>query len=87
MVIEYLHDLDIVYRDLKPENLMIDKDGNIKLIDFGFAKKLNQRTYSNVGTLEFKAPEILCRSNGYGKMVDIWALGVLLYEMLECGFS
>ena len=56
---EYLHTKNIVYRDLKPENLLVQADGYLKLTDFGFAKVVEDRTYTLCGTPEYLAPEIL----------------------------
>ena len=71
LALEYLHQRSICYRDLKPENLLLDRDGNLKLTDFGFAKKLDGRTWTLCGTPEYLAPEII-QSKGHGKPVDWW---------------
>jgi len=77
----HLHKHDVIYRDLKPENLLIDHDGHVKVTDFGFAKVVKDKTYTVCGTPEYIAPEII-RSQGHATGADWWALGVLIYEML-----
>ncbi|KAI9310596.1 kinase-like domain-containing protein, partial [Dichotomocladium elegans] len=81
MAIEYLHQMDIIYRDLKPENILLDAMGHIRITDFGFAKVVEDRTWTLCGTPEYIAPEII-QSKGHSKAVDWWALGILIYEML-----
>ncbi|KAB0798486.1 hypothetical protein PPYR_09479 [Photinus pyralis] len=79
----YLHERSIVYRDLKPENLLLDPMGNLKLTDFGFAKKLGPkgRSYTFAGTPEYVAPEIVL-NRGHDRSVDYWALGIFIFEMI-----
>lgn len=79
---EFLHSKEIVYRDLKPENLMISPDGYLKLIDFSFAKRLpnGRRTYTFCGTPEYLAPEII-RSTGHSFGADWWTLGIFVFEL------
>ncbi|GAA5878656.1 hypothetical protein JCM3774_000441 [Rhodotorula dairenensis] len=81
LVLDYLHKQDIIYRDLKPENLLIGADGHIKVADFGFAKYVQDRTFTLCGTPEYLAPEIIT-ATGHGAAADWWALGVLLFELL-----
>jgi serine/threonine protein kinase len=79
---EHMHEFDIVYRDLKPENLLVDNKGYIKITDFGFAKHIgSSRTFTLCGTPDYLAPEIVA-GKGHGKGVDWWTLGILIYEML-----
>ncbi|XP_070173726.1 cAMP-dependent protein kinase catalytic subunit PRKX-like [Littorina saxatilis] len=79
--LDYLHVKNIVYRDLKPENLLLDVDGHLKITDFGFAKVVLDRTWTLCGTPEYLSPEIIL-SKGHNKAVDWWSLGVLIFEML-----
>lgn len=79
--LNYLHELNIVYRGLKPENIGITGSGHIRLNDFSFAKVLSTgRTFTQCGTPEYCSPEIL-NSRGYGRASDWWAFGVLIFEM------
>jgi len=85
LALEHLHNAGVVYRDLKPENLLLTVDGHICMTDFGLCKEglknPTDKTGTFCGTPEYLAPEILL-GNGYGKAVDWWSYGSLLYEMI-----
>lgn len=84
--LQYLHENDIVYRDIKLENLLLDKDGHVRIADFGLCKEdisFGDKTKTFCGTPEYLAPEVL-DDNDYGRSVDWWGLGVVMYEMM-CG--
>ena len=81
LAFDHLHQRNTIYRDLKPENLLLDAEGHVKVTDFGFAKRVEGRTWTLSGTPEYLAPEII-QSKGHGKAVDWWALGILIFEML-----
>jgi hypothetical protein len=85
-VYAYIHSKDIIYRDLKPENLLLTAEGYLKVIDWGFAKQIEDNTtYTMCGTPEYLAPEIV-NGSGHGRAADYWSLGVVLYEMVV-GYS
>ena len=82
---QYLHQLNVVYRDLKPENLLLDTEGHLHLTDFGLSKVLddpNEVMHTFCGTPYYLAPEMLIGKKGYNRMVDWWSLGILIFEMI-----
>lgn len=87
LAIEYLHSMNIIYRDIKPENSLINSEGKVFLIDLGTAKVLkyesNYRTDTMIGTPHYMAPETV-KGKGYSFESDYWSLGVVLFEFI-CG--
>jgi MAP/microtubule affinity-regulating kinase len=87
--IHYIHQKEIIHRDIKLENILIESFSNVKLIDFGFAAHPNATSISGVlcGTPAYMSPEILGKEEGQtGYPADIWAMGILLYQLLEGDF-
>ena len=83
-MLEELHSKKIIYRDLKPENLVLNKNGYLKLIDFGTAKFMDKdKTYTLMGSLHYIAPEVM-EDIGYGFECDLFSFGVVFYELI-CG--
>ena len=82
-IIKYLHSKNIVYRDIKPENLLLDNDYNIKLCDYGWATYFTPGKFLTVycGTPEYVSPEVI-KKYPYNEKVDIWGLGVLIFELV-----
>eukprot|EP01059_Diplonema_ambulator_P009523 TRINITY_DN19431_c0_g1_i1.p1 TRINITY_DN19431_c0_g1~~TRINITY_DN19431_c0_g1_i1.p1 ORF type:complete len:807 (+),score=107.33 TRINITY_DN19431_c0_g1_i1:42-2423(+) len=83
LALDHLHTHGIVYRDLKPQNVVLDGDGHAVLTDLGLATDITEsgRAYTFCGTPSYVAPEVL-EGAGYKKAVDFWSLGVMVYEML-----
>lgn len=87
IAVEQLHKLEIIHRDMKLENILIDSDGHIVIVDYGLSKLLtkesNGRSNSFYGTTEYLAPEVVRNDeSGYDVNVDWWSVGVICYELL-----
>merc|ERR1719421_339892 len=79
---EHLHNRHIIYRDLKPENLLLNDKGHMKLTDMGLAKFVIGKTYTTCGTPDYFAPELIA-STGHTNAVDWWTLGILAFELMS----
>ena len=81
-----MHSFDIVHRDVKPENLLINKNGVVKMCDFGFARilpKAHEEITDYVATRWYRSPELLISDPNYGKSADIWAIACILGELTD----
>ena len=84
LLLENLHEMSIIVRDIKPDNFMVDKSGFLKLMNLSIAKKTQRdrkeifKTYTIIGTPHYMAPDIIL-GKGYNNMVDLWSLGVTIY--------
>ena len=83
LAVQYLHERKFIYRDIKPENIMVLGNGFIKLIDFGTAKSIKDKTKTIIGTPHYMAPEVIL-GEGYSFKVDFWSIAICMYEFM-CG--
>lgn len=84
--LEYCHKHRILHRDLKPQNLLIDEEGNLKLADFGLARAIGlpiDTITHEVVTLWYRAPEVLLNCRAYGAGVDMWSVGCIMAELSQ----
>lgn len=83
-----MHASEIIHRDIKLDNILVDTDLNIKVIDFGFAIQIQRGSKLNIfcGTPNYMSPEILAKKEYYGQPSDVWAAGIVLYAILNGTF-
>jgi len=83
--VDYCHSKRIIHRDLKPQNLLVNKNGDIKICDFGLARAFTipiKTLTHEVETLWYRAPEILLGQKAYSLGVDMWAIGCIFSELI-----
>lgn len=83
--LDYLHEIPIIHRDIKSDNILLSSNGDIKLADFGYAAQLTKEKrnrISKVGTVCWMAPEIIENTTSYTEKVDIWSLGIMMLEFI-----
>lgn len=85
LAVEYLHERNLIYRDTKPENIIVSDNGYIKLIDFGTAKIISDSTSTVIGTSHYMAPEVIL-GEGYSLQVDYWSIAVCMFKFI-CGLA
>jgi serine/threonine protein kinase len=81
LALRYLHEKDIIHRDVKLENILLDRDGHVKLADLGWAVRSKKRRNTLCGTVEYYPPEVKAK-RPYGNRVDVWCAGVVAHELL-----
>ncbi len=86
LALEYLHKHNIVYRDMKPENIVMGSDGYISLTDFGISRNIEEdENHDILGTIGYVAPETW-KTKTYSKATDYWQFGILLYFYMKTNF-
>jgi serine/threonine protein kinase len=81
LALKHLHERSIVFRDIKPENMLLDHRGHLRLVDFGLAKQITRKAYSFCGSLDYMAPEVL-KDEGHSFEADYYSVGNLMFEIL-----